>query len=72
MARLGSLPLPKVNGGEKGWDQEVASQGRRITGVTPKVTGAFQTKPWRYLKKATGLSTPSGGVGLQRLANGSL
>jgi hypothetical protein len=72
MARLGSIPLPKINGGSAKFQSDIAAQNRRITGVTPKVTEAFQSKPYRYLKKASGLSSSGGGVGIQRLAKGSL
>lgn len=71
MARLGTLPLPKINGGAAGFQRDMASQNRRITGVTPAVTKAFQNKPYRYLKKASGLSSSGGGMGLQRLSKGA-
>lgn len=72
MARLGTLPLPKINGGSAGFQRDIASQNRRITGVTPTVTKAFQNKPYRYLRKATGATGAGGGMGLQKLAGGGL
>jgi hypothetical protein len=52
--------LPRVT---DRYSQEMASQSRRITGVTPGVTQAFMQKPWRYLAKSRGLQTLArGGV----------
>lgn len=75
MARLGSIGLPKLpktSDTSGSFTGDIAAQGRRITGVTPMVTKAYQTKPYRYLRKADSLSHASGGVGLQRLAKGTL
>jgi hypothetical protein len=65
MARLGSIPLPKINGGSAAFQRDIASQNRRITGVTPSLTKSFQNKPYRYLRKA------GAGAGLQNLAKGA-
>jgi hypothetical protein len=72
MPKLGAISLPKINGGSAKFQSDIAAQNRRTTGVTPKVVDAFQSRPYRYLRKATSLSNAGGGVGLQRLAKGSL
>jgi hypothetical protein len=60
MAKLGSIPMPKINGGTAPFQRLVAAQGRRITGVTPKVVDAFQNQPQRYLRKASSLQRLAG------------
>lgn len=44
-------PFGKVGKVTSSFPQEVVSDTKRISGVTPSVTKPFESQPWRFLPK---------------------
>lgn len=42
------------------WPTEVRQQTRRVTGVTPKLLGAYQESPARFIKRTSSLRVAAG------------
>jgi hypothetical protein len=66
------VPKPRIPKVSDRYAGDMAAQSRRVTGVTPRTVGAYQSKPYRYLRKATAFSTPGGQGSLQKLVKGTL
>lgn len=53
-------PTTKADHISDRWPTEIRQEGRRLTGVTPKVVGAYQESPARYLKRSSSLRVQAG------------
>ncbi len=55
--KVPALKIPHVS---DRWPTEVKQESRRLTGVTPKVVGAYQESPARFLKRSGSLRVQAG------------
>ncbi len=54
-----SLPTASPHISDR-WPTEVRQESRRITGVTPKLLGAYQESPARFIKRTSSLRVQAG------------
>ena len=54
-----SLPTASLKISDK-WPTEIRQQNRRITGATPKLLGAYQESPARFIKRTSSLRVQAG------------